>query len=144
MGITNYFINTVITAFHAPEWAMLLDRWDPEVTFRDAITQFWSFRIGEDAMLHLLVETSIFVALPNGCLCQLSGEPVIYMTPRIHDEQTLDPEKSGKPTQLGGKRPRLISDGEKDERPKKRQKLDGPAANHAQRKSVPRKRCANS
>ncbi|KAF5327773.1 hypothetical protein D9619_004557 [Psilocybe cf. subviscida] len=63
LGVTNYFINTVITAFQAPEWTTLLER------------------IGEGALLHLLTETSIFVGLPNGCLCQLSGEPVIYVVP---------------------------------------------------------------
>ncbi|KAI6123581.1 hypothetical protein EV401DRAFT_1271406 [Pisolithus croceorrhizus] len=30
-------------------------------------------------MLHLLLKTSIFVSLPNECLCQLTGEPLIYV-----------------------------------------------------------------
>ena len=37
--------------------------------------------IGEDAMLHLLTETHIFVSLPNDCLCQMTGEPIIYTVP---------------------------------------------------------------
>jgi telomerase reverse transcriptase len=32
-----------------------------------------------DAMLHLLTNTSLFVALPNDCLCQLVGEPIVYI-----------------------------------------------------------------
>lgn len=35
-------------------------------------------RIGADAMLHLLLKTSLFISLPNGCLCQLTGEPLIF------------------------------------------------------------------
>lgn len=29
-------------------------------------------------MFHLLTETSIFVALPNDCLCQVSGDILLY------------------------------------------------------------------
>jgi hypothetical protein len=32
-------------------------------------------------MLHLLTKTSIFIQLPNECLCQLTGEPLIYQIP---------------------------------------------------------------
>lgn len=60
-GVTNRFVNTIITALQAPEWETLLQR------------------IGADAMLHLLLKTSIFVSLPNECLCQLTGEPLIYI-----------------------------------------------------------------
>jgi len=35
-------------------------------------------------MIHLLTETSIFVSLPNGCLCQITGEPLIHMSPKSH------------------------------------------------------------
>ncbi|KIO15227.1 hypothetical protein M404DRAFT_83099, partial [Pisolithus tinctorius Marx 270] len=59
--VTNRFVNTIITALQAPEWETLLQR------------------IGADAMLHLLLKTSIFVSLPNECLCQLTGEPLIYI-----------------------------------------------------------------
>lgn len=37
-------------------------------------------RIGADAMLHLLLKTSIFASLPNECLCQLTGEPLIFVS----------------------------------------------------------------
>lgn len=30
-------------------------------------------------MMHMLTETSVFVTLPNGCLCQLMGEPIIHV-----------------------------------------------------------------
>ena len=36
-------------------------------------------RIGESAMLHLLTEASIFVPLPNECLCQLTGMPLVFL-----------------------------------------------------------------
>ncbi|KAI0663882.1 hypothetical protein C8Q70DRAFT_885740, partial [Cubamyces menziesii] len=55
MPLTNYFVNTMVTAMQAPHWETLLQR------------------IGEDAMLHLLVDTSLFVSLPNDCLCQMTG-----------------------------------------------------------------------
>jgi hypothetical protein len=36
-------------------------------------------RVGVDAMLHLLTETSVFASLPNQCLCQMTGEPLIHI-----------------------------------------------------------------
>lgn len=39
--------------------------------------------IGADAMIHLLTDTSIFVSLPNGCLCQMSGVPVVNLRPSV-------------------------------------------------------------
>ncbi|KAK7033241.1 hypothetical protein R3P38DRAFT_789172 [Favolaschia claudopus] len=57
----NTHVNTNIVALQAPEWATLLER------------------IGTDAMLHLLTDTSIFITLPNDCFCQLVGEPIIYI-----------------------------------------------------------------
>ncbi|KIJ66969.1 hypothetical protein HYDPIDRAFT_85271, partial [Hydnomerulius pinastri MD-312] len=62
-GITNRFVNTMITALHAPEWETLLQR------------------IGADAMLHLLLKISLFISLPNECLCQVIGEPLIFIPP---------------------------------------------------------------
>ena len=32
-------------------------------------------------MLHLLVDTSLFVSLPNDCLCQMTGNPVTNLKP---------------------------------------------------------------
>ena len=34
-------------------------------------------RLGDDIIFHLLVETSIFLALPNACYCQLTGKPIV-------------------------------------------------------------------
>ncbi|PCH42204.1 hypothetical protein WOLCODRAFT_34310, partial [Wolfiporia cocos MD-104 SS10] len=61
--VTNQHLNTIVTALQAPEWDKLYRR------------------IGEDAMFHLLTETSIFVALPNDCLCQMTGEPIVRLEP---------------------------------------------------------------
>lgn len=66
-GFTNTFVNTIITALQGPEWVNLLTR------------------IGADAMLHLLTKTSIFVKLPNECLCQMTGMPLIYAMPPTLD-----------------------------------------------------------
>ena len=30
-------------------------------------------------MFHLLTETCLFAPLPNDCLCQMTGEPIVYM-----------------------------------------------------------------
>lgn len=65
VGITNFFVNTVITTLQEPQWDLLLRR------------------IGVDAMLHLLTDTSLFLSLPNGCFCQVTGEPIIHMIPAI-------------------------------------------------------------
>ncbi|KAG2124004.1 hypothetical protein DEU56DRAFT_712015, partial [Suillus clintonianus] len=61
--ITNFSVNTIITALQAPEWENLLTK------------------IGADAMLHLLTKTSVFIKLPNECLCQMTGMPLIYAMP---------------------------------------------------------------
>ena len=74
-------------------------------------------------MLHLLTETSVFLSLPNGCLCQVTGIPVIFVTPIIQNDQTLfslQPcEKSGT---ISNKK-RSLPAVDKEERPCKRQKL---------------------
>ncbi|CCM03069.1 uncharacterized protein FIBRA_05189 [Fibroporia radiculosa] len=61
--LTNYFVNTVVTALQAPEWETLFQR------------------IGDDAMFHLLTEASVFIPLPNECLCQVMGEPIVFLKP---------------------------------------------------------------
>lgn len=33
-------------------------------------------------VFHLFTETSIFLALPNNCYCQLTGVPLIHLQPR--------------------------------------------------------------
>ncbi|TFK92683.1 hypothetical protein K466DRAFT_480156, partial [Polyporus arcularius HHB13444] len=61
--LTNYFVNTMITALQAAEWENLLQR------------------VGESATFHLLAETCVFSALPNGCLCQMTGDPIVHLKP---------------------------------------------------------------
>ncbi|CAL1716650.1 unnamed protein product [Somion occarium] len=62
-SVTNYFLNTIVTALHAVQWNDLFQR------------------IGEDAMLHLLTETSVFIPLPNSCFCQMTGSPIVHSKP---------------------------------------------------------------
>jgi len=125
IGITNYFINTVITAFQAPEWTTLLTRLVFELPIEAKIPMSFSISIGEAPMLHLLTETSIFLSLPNGCLCQLAGEPIIYLTPKLQD--TSNPRLKA-PTngnqKATRKRLRREVPNDTEERPNKRRKLD--------------------
>ncbi|KIK62950.1 hypothetical protein GYMLUDRAFT_143032, partial [Collybiopsis luxurians FD-317 M1] len=62
--LKNNSLNTIVISLQGPEWALLFER------------------IGIDAMIHLLTETSIFVSLPNGCLCQMTGPILLYSVPR--------------------------------------------------------------
>ncbi|KAI0955894.1 hypothetical protein AcV7_006436 [Taiwanofungus camphoratus] len=83
IALTNYFVNTIVTALQAPEWEILFGR------------------IGEDAMFHLLTETSIFISLPNECLCQMTGEPIIHLKPPsivsgIHEAQQASAKMDSK------------------------------------------------
>lgn len=39
-------------------------------------------------MLSLLTETSIFISLPNQCLCQMTGAPIISTAPDPHTSET--------------------------------------------------------
>ncbi|KAF9446604.1 hypothetical protein P691DRAFT_611900, partial [Macrolepiota fuliginosa MF-IS2] len=56
-GILNTSVNTIVTALLSPEWEILLQK------------------VGIAVVLHILVDASVFVSLPNGCLCQMTGEP---------------------------------------------------------------------
>ncbi|KAF8273248.1 hypothetical protein EI94DRAFT_1444363, partial [Lactarius quietus] len=60
-GVNNFFVNTIVTALQGSDWERLLGR------------------IGDGAMLHLLTEASIFVPLPNECLCQMAGTPLVFL-----------------------------------------------------------------
>ncbi|KAH9068420.1 hypothetical protein EDB83DRAFT_2188616, partial [Lactarius deliciosus] len=60
--VNNFFVNTIVTALQGSDW----ERTAGKVT-------------GESAMLHLLTEASIFVALPNECLCQMTGTPLVFL-----------------------------------------------------------------
>ena len=85
-------------------------------------------------MMHLLTGTSIFLSLPNGCLCQLAGEPIIYLTPKI--QTTSDPSVNA-PTngtqQATGKRQRRNVPNEAEGRPNKRRRLDASDSIKAQK-----------
>ena len=74
-------------------------------------------------MLHLLTETSIFLSLPNGCLCQVTGVPIIFITPNVENDHISFPlqpcEKGGSISNKRLSFPAL----DKEERPHKRQKL---------------------
>ncbi|KAF7974772.1 hypothetical protein HWV62_11243 [Athelia sp. TMB] len=104
-GIENAFVNTIITALKAPEWETLLER------------------LGIDVMLHLLTETSIFVSLPNQCLCQVTGDPLIHMippTPVLQRPPRLAPEAACSAEMRPAKRKAIDH---QDERPNKRMRL---------------------
>ena len=74
-------------------------------------------------MLHLLTETSVFLSLPNGCLCQVTGVPIVYITPNVQNDHTSFPlqpcEKSGTVSNKKRSFPAI----DEEERPHKRQKL---------------------
>ncbi|TFK40170.1 hypothetical protein BDQ12DRAFT_486484 [Crucibulum laeve] len=104
MGITNYFVNTIITALQAPEWESLLQR------------------VGEDAMLHLLTDVSVFISLPNGSLCQMTGEPIIYLVPTMLS--VAESSESQDVTSTTGQKRTIVDDDHGDARPAKRRKLN--------------------
>lgn len=84
-------------------------------------------------MLHLLTETHFFVSLPNDCLCQMTGEPVIHMVPRAShiSEQTSTASLSRGDVQAG-KRPFPFPDAHRGERQTKRLKVDASTPTHRQ------------
>ncbi|KAJ4477297.1 hypothetical protein J3R30DRAFT_3212875, partial [Lentinula aciculospora] len=61
--LNNSFVNTIVTAMQGLQWKLLLQR------------------IGVDAMIYLLTQTSMFVSLPNGCLCQMTGPLLLHTVP---------------------------------------------------------------
>ncbi|KAG6908673.1 hypothetical protein DXG01_003687 [Tephrocybe rancida] len=86
LGIRNYFVNTIVTALQSPEWETLLRH------------------IGVNPMLHLLSETSIFITLPNGCLCQMTGVPIVLLTPKMKELRTPFLQRHPKEQPAGKKR----------------------------------------
>ncbi|KAF9647962.1 hypothetical protein BDM02DRAFT_3072116, partial [Thelephora ganbajun] len=56
--IVNTAVNTIVNSLQGESWVRLLSR------------------VGEDVLLHLFTGTSVFIPLPNGCLCQVTGEHV--------------------------------------------------------------------
>ena len=83
------------------------------------------YRVGEDVMFHLLAETSMFASLPNGCLCQLTGDPILHMRPPVLARAPVrgdDCEHEECMVRKRGTKRRCII-GYSEERPPKRQKL---------------------
>jgi telomerase reverse transcriptase len=56
--IANFYPNTLVNIFQNATWVKILSR------------------IGEELMLHLLIDCSVFMSLPNGCFVQLNGPSV--------------------------------------------------------------------
>lgn len=82
--------------------------------FSHGLLHYGADRVGEDVLLHLLTGTSIFTPLPNGCLCQITGEYIFNLT-----QITLPP-----PPSLNAPAKRKGSRGEEESRPSKRRKFD--------------------
>ena len=85
-------------------------------------------------MLHLLTETHLFVSLPNDCLCQMTGEPVIYMAPVALRglERTSAAPLARRSVQVN-KRPFPFPEACQDERQGKRLKMDISTPTHYRR-----------
>ena len=71
-------------------------------------------------MFHLLTETSMFLTLPNGCLCQITGDAILHMrapllTPSQPAPKSVEPE-------LSAGRKRRSTGVHASERPPKRHK----------------------
>ncbi len=74
-------------------------------------------------MFHLLAETTIFIALPNACFCQLTGEPIVDLKPPITVHKSCTYDFVSRDNQDKAKRKR--TDDDYDEAPKKcRRTLD--------------------
>jgi hypothetical protein len=88
-------------------------------------------------MLHLLTETHLFVSLPNDCLCQITGEPVIHMTPVASHGSG---QASTVPLEGGNvrtkKRPLPLPDAHQDECQSKRLKTASSGLTHRQHTSA--------
>ncbi|PBL03541.1 hypothetical protein ARMGADRAFT_901085, partial [Armillaria gallica] len=80
-GVENNNMNTIVTSLQGEEWRLLLARQVLILIALDLPPTNSSHRIGEDAMMHLLTETAIFLSLPNSCFCQMTGEPLINLPP---------------------------------------------------------------
>ncbi len=80
-GVNNFFVNTIVTALQGSDWERLLERYAPVFLegFFTCLMPGVLIRIGESTMFHLLTEASIFVPLPNECLCQLTGMPLVFL-----------------------------------------------------------------
>ena len=80
-------------------------------------------RVGENVMFHLLSETSIYVPLPNNCLCQLTGTPLVHLPlPNTYVGEAN--RRSGWTAQRQSKSMKRKSDCVLDNRRAKRAKLE--------------------
>jgi telomerase reverse transcriptase len=50
-------------------------------TLKSDAWQLLLSRIGDTLMLYLLMHTSLFLPMPNGCFLQVTGRPVAYVRP---------------------------------------------------------------
>ena len=71
-------------------------------------------------MLHLLTEVSVFVSLPNQCLCQVTGEPLIHVVPPNSGIMFQKQEAQEVHAQTNPATKRKMSGRHQDERPTKR------------------------
>jgi hypothetical protein len=90
-------------------------------------------------MLHLLTETHIFIALPNDCLCQMTGEPVIHMTPVAPGQPSTTPVIKG--SVQAGKRPFPFPNSHQDGHLSKRLKMPASIPVHRQRTGTTVSKC---
>lgn len=88
-------------------------------------------------MLHLLTETSLFIQLPNDCLCQITGQPILYLTvPSSDNDPSLKKELPD--TSSRGKKRVLRSFTTENEPPAKRRKLESGTSGNNWSGFVPR------
>lgn len=80
----------------------------------------WRSRVGVDAMLHFLTEVSVFVSLPNQCLCQMTGEPLIHLVPFNSGIIDQRPKAQESCAQAKSAMKRKAAGHHRDERPTKR------------------------
>jgi len=75
----------MVDVLRSHDWCVLLQRYESRVLLEKTNDLTLLSSIGEDAMLGLLSSTSIFLQLPNGCLCQATGKPMCSLPPRMED-----------------------------------------------------------
>lgn len=83
-------------------------------------------RIGEDAMFYLLTETSIFVSLPNDCLCQITGDPILHMQSPVPTTTVPGAGNNYPPASPRGVKRRLVSEHGKGRSTKRQKRDDAP------------------
>ena len=113
-GIVNTAINTIVNALQGESWVRLLSRFATILGVEPRVDEV--DRVGEDVLLHLFTETSVFIPLPNGCLCQVTGE-------HIHNLAQLPQTPS--PSLPDAAKRKASEVGEVEPRPSKRRKLEG-------------------